>query len=60
MKFIETSAKSAINVDEAFMTMTQEIIQIKKKSHEQEMNKRKDIININDSQNIQKSDKKCC
>lgn len=60
MKFIETSAKSDINVEEAFMTMTKEIVQYKKKNVEQEDEKKKKTININDSKNIQKSNKKCC
>lgn len=34
MKFIETSAKNATNVDDAFMTMTTEIVNIKKKQKE--------------------------
>ena len=59
MKFIETSAKSAYNVEEAFSTMTKEIINLKKKSVEQE-EKKKNTININESQNIHKSNKKCC
>lgn len=59
MKFIETSAKSATNVEEAFTTMTREIIEIKKKTVKQEENN-KNLINISDSQNIHKSNKKCC
>lgn len=59
MKFIETSAKSAFNVDEAFTTMTREIINLKKKSVEQEDNKKK-LVNVNDSKTIHKSNKKCC
>ena len=30
MKFIETSAKNATNVEEAFLTMTKEIVNLKK------------------------------
>lgn len=59
MKFIETSAKSAFNVDEAFTTMTREIIALKKISIEQEDNKKK-LINISESKDISKSNKKCC
>ena len=59
MKFIETSAKSASNVDEAFTTMTKEIINLKKKTVEQD-EKKKNLINVNDSKTIHKSNKKCC
>lgn len=63
MKFIETSAKNALNVEEAFTTMTREIINInmKKKNLEKENDRRKNLVNIKDtSQNIGKSDKKGC
>ena len=57
MKFIETSAKSAINVEEAFDTMTREIIQIKKKEVEPKKN---DNIKLQQHQNIQTGKKGCC
>ena len=60
MKFIETSAKSSLNVEDAFTTMTKEIITLKKKSVEQEDSKKKNLINFNDSKNIQKQEKGCC
>lgn len=60
MKFIETSAKTDINVEQAFMTMTKEIITLKKKTVEQDDDKKKKLININESKNITKTDKKCC
>ena len=57
MKFIETSAKSAINVEEAFDTMTREIIQIKKKEVEPKKNEN---IKLQQHQNIQTGKKGCC
>jgi len=60
MKFIETSAKSSVNVEEAFTTMTKEIIQLKKKSVEQEDNKKKNLINFNESTNINNQKRGCC
>ena len=47
MKFIETSAKSASNVVEAFETMTKEIIQIKKQQVVIDEDKQKKTINFN-------------
>jgi len=60
MKFIETSAKSAFNVDEAFTTMTREIITLKKKTVEQDESKKKNINLSNDTKTIHKTNKKCC
>jgi hypothetical protein len=60
MKFIETSAKSSHNVEEAFTTMTKEIIQLKKKTVEQEDSKKKNLINFNESTNINNTKKGCC
>ena len=59
MRFIETSAKTDTNVEQAFMTMTKEIVALKKKSVEQEDTKKKNVININDSKNIAKKTG-CC
>ena len=39
MKFLETSAKTSLNVEEAFVTMTKEIIKIQK---DKEKNMKKD------------------
>jgi Ras-related protein Rab-1A len=60
MKFIETSAKSSLNVEDAFTTMTKEIITLKKKNVEQEDSKKKNLINFNESKNIQKQERGCC
>ena len=61
MKFIETSAKSAFNVDEAFTTMTREIITLKKKSVEQDESKKKNNLSLTgDTKIIHNKNKKCC
>ena len=61
MKFIETSAKSAENVENAFNTMTKEIINIKKKSKVQEDNTKKNIvIGKGKSENLNNGKKGCC
>jgi GTPase SAR1 family protein len=49
MKFLETSAKDATNVSEAFITMTKEII---KKSNKKEFIKPKIDITKDNSKNI--------
>jgi GTPase SAR1 family protein len=55
MKFLETSAKDATNVSEAFITMTKEII---KKSNKKEVNKPKIDITKDNSKNI--NNRGCC
>ncbi len=59
MKFIETSAKSASNVVEAFETMTKEIIQIKKQQVVVDEEKKKKTININEGKQLGEK-KGCC
>ena len=59
MKFIETSAKSASNVVEAFETMTKEIIQIKKQQVDIDDEKKKKTININEGKQLSKKEG-CC
>ena len=61
MKFLETSAKTSLNVEEAFVTMTKEIIKIQK-DKEKNMKKeggkddkkvdlsKKTVQNVNSSQ----------
>lgn len=58
MKFIETSAKNASNVEEAFMTMTKEIVSLKKKSRDLDV--KKDTIKIDSNTNIQSKTGGCC
>ena len=59
MKFIETSAKNASNVEEAFLTMTKEIINLKKKSKETEDDKKRNI-QIGESNTIKNNNGGCC
>lgn len=58
MKFIETSAKNASNVEEAFMTMTREIVSLKKKS--KEADEKKPVIKINNTKNLESKTGGCC
>jgi len=57
MKFIETSAKDATNVEEAFMTMTKEIIKIKSTKPEKET---KQGLSLSDGTKIEKDKGGCC
>lgn len=59
MKFIETSAKNATNVDEAFLTMTKEILRIKSSKPEKE--DKKQGLALSDGKEIKNSSgNKCC
>jgi Ras-related protein Rab-1A len=59
MKFIETSAKNATNVDEAFLTMTKEILRIKSSKPEKE--DKKQGLSLSDGKEIKNSSgNKCC
>ena len=59
MKFIETSAKNATNVDEAFLTMTKEILRIKSLKPEKE--DKKQGLALSDGKEIKNSSgNKCC
>ena len=57
MRFIETSAKTSANVDEAFVTMTKEIIREREKNMKKGLEKdekkvdlsKKPVSNINES-----------
>lgn len=60
MKFLETSAKNAANVEEAFTTMTKEIIAIKKKSKGSEDKKKDNVIALSSTQNIGQNKGGCC
>ena len=56
MKFIETSAKNATNVEDAFVTMTKEIVNIKKQQKEINNKDTKPTIKIGDNtKNIKSS-----
>ena len=59
MKFIETSAKNADNVEEAFTTMTKEIISIKKKTKVSEGTRNNNITLGTGGQNVGNTNKKC-
>ena len=59
MKFIETSAKDATNVDTAFTTMTKEIINQKKKTVETSDTTKKSIV-IGGNKKIDNNEKGCC
>jgi Ras-related protein Rab-1A len=63
MKFIETSAKNATNVEDAFQTMTKEIVNIKKKQKENDnKDNSKPTIKIGDNSKSIKSNSGngCC
>lgn len=58
MKFIETSAKNASNVEEAFMTMTREIVSLKKKS--KDLEEKKPVIKLEGTKNLESQKGGCC
>lgn len=60
MKFIETSAKNALNVEDAFVTMTKEIIEIKSKAKESEDKSKDKGMKISQGTKIDKESKGCC
>lgn len=61
MKFLETSAKNSANVEEAFTTMTKEIIAIKKKSKGSEDKRKDNIVIGGTTQNIgENKGGRCC
>jgi Ras-related protein Rab-1A len=60
MKFIETSAKNAKNVEEAFMTMTKEIVNLKKKQKEQEDTNKKPNIQLGQGTEVNNKKGGCC
>lgn len=60
MKFIETSAKNATNVEEAFMTMTKEIVNLKKKQKESDDSVKKPALKLDPGQEVSKNKGGCC
>lgn len=46
MKFLETSAKTSQNVEEAFITMTKEIITEKEKNQKKAAEKQTNIVDL--------------
>lgn len=60
MKFIETSAKNATNVEEAFMTMTKEIVNLKKRQKESEESTNRPTLKLNPGQEVSKNKGGCC
>jgi len=60
MKFIETSAKNALNVEDSFVTMTKEIIEIKSKTKESEDKNKDKGMKIGQGTKIDKDSKGCC
>lgn len=50
MKFLETSAKTSFNVEDAFVTMTKEIIKTQKEKESQMNNKKNDAKKVDLSQ----------
>lgn len=59
MKFIETSAKEASNVEKAFLTMSEEIIDSKVKNKEK-LKPHGTQINPNVGNDLSKDKKSCC
>ena len=60
MKFIETSAKNATNVEEAFITMTKEIVNKKRQEKEKDDTNKKPLIKLDGGQKINKNNGGCC
>jgi len=60
MKFIETSAKSSTNVENSFITMTEDIIESKMKSTKEKTKQQNVILNPNQGNDLTEKKKSCC
>lgn len=60
MKFIETSAKSSTNVENAFITMTEDIIESKMKSTKEKPKQQNVVLNPNKGNDLTEKKKGCC
>ncbi len=60
MKFIETSAKSSTNVENAFITMTEDIIESKMKSTKDKPKQQNVILNPSQGNDLTEKKKGCC